>query len=150
MKSPIITISGRDADVMRFASKVALPDDLNDSGVCWEWQGAKHGQGRGYGKFHLGGKSISAHKASYILFVGDVEEGQVIGHQCNNEGCVSPHHLKAESQSQNIKFMWYCRRHRKPKRNATATEVRTDLGEGMADQDEINLISLDNVDEVEF
>lgn len=123
---PQVTITERDSDLIRFTNKVLLPDDLNDTTPCWLWQGAKHGQGRGYGKFKLGGKNVSAHKASHLLFIGPVAEGLVVGHQCNNEACVSPHHLKAETQSSNIKYMWFCGRHAS-KRNVTATERRNGL-----------------------
>lgn len=104
-------ITVRDQDLIRFSEKCALPDDLNDTVPCWLWQGAKHGQGRGYGKFRLGGKVISAHKASHILFNGPVPDGFVVGHSCNNEACVSPHHLKAETQSDNILYAVACGRH---------------------------------------
>lgn len=97
-----------DADVDRFADKVEFPD--SDDG-CWCWQGAKHGQGRGYGKFRLGGKVISAHKASHLLFNGPVADGLVVGHLCNNEQCCNPLHLVAQSQSDNIKYSVICGRH---------------------------------------
>jgi hypothetical protein len=95
-------------DRVRFTAKVEFPAD-NDG--CWLWQGAKHGQGRGYGKIRLGGKVVSAHKAGYLLFVGPVEEGKVLGHQCNNESCCNPSHLKAESQSENMTYCVMSGRH---------------------------------------
>lgn len=104
-------IEVRDTDLIRFANKVDLPEDIDDKVTCWIWQGAKHGQGRGYGKFRLGGKVMSAHKASYLLLVGPVEDGLVIGHQCNNERCVSPYHLKAETQSANMEYCVASGRH---------------------------------------
>lgn len=104
-------ITVRDQDLIRFANKCLLPDDLEDTKPCWLWQGAKHGQGRGYGKFSLAGKTMSAHKASYLLFNGEIEDGLVVGHQCNNEGCVSPHHLKKETQSSNMQFCVASGRH---------------------------------------
>jgi hypothetical protein len=100
-----------DADCERFLAKVAIPDDPEDRLACWPWQGAKHGQNRGYGKFHLDGKTISAHRAAFLLFVGDLEEGQVVGHKCNNEQCVSPWHLEATSQSENMTYCVQCGRH---------------------------------------
>lgn len=100
-----------DADALRFLDKVAAPDDLTDPTPCWIWQGAKHGQGRGYGKFWLGGKVISAHKASHILFNGPVADGLVVGHLCNNEQCANPHHLVAQSQSDNMSYAVICGRH---------------------------------------
>lgn len=104
-------ITVRDQDLLRFAEKVLLPDDLNDTVPCWLWQGAKHSRKRGYGKFRLGGKVMNAHKASHILFNGPVADGLVVGHQCNNERCVSPHHLKAETQSENMQYCVASGRH---------------------------------------
>lgn len=117
-------IDPKDSDMMRFANKVQLPDDLNDTVPCWLWQGAQHSKHRGYGKFRYQGKPMNAHKASYLMFHGAVPQGMVIGHQCNNEQCVSPHHLKAESQSDNMKFCVFSGRHGSHKRARLATEIR--------------------------
>lgn len=95
-------------DIARFTAKVIFP--VNPDG-CWTWAGAKHGQGRGYGKFRLGGKVVSAHRAAYRLFVGEVTPGNVVGHQCNNEACCNPFHVKDEPQSENCKYMLLCGRH---------------------------------------
>lgn len=100
-----------DADALRFLDKVEAPLDLTDPTPCWFWQGAKHSRQRGYGKFRLGGKVMNAHKASYLLFVGPVAEGLVLGHQCNCESCVNPFHLEAQSQSENMRYAVQCGRH---------------------------------------
>lgn len=101
-----------DADAIRFLDKVQLPaGGIEDTNSCWYWTGAKHSKKRGYGKFRLGGKVVNAHKASHLLFNGPVPAGHVVGHQCNNEACVSPHHLKAETQAQNIQYCVACGRH---------------------------------------
>lgn len=91
-------------DVDRFAEKVNIPDDTLDKGLCWIWVGAQHGEGRGYGKFHLDGRTMSAHRASYLLFNGPIKPGMVIDHTCVNERCVSPHHLEQCTQAVNIKL----------------------------------------------
>jgi hypothetical protein len=97
--------------VARFADKVRFPADGHDDEDCWVWVGAKHSRTRGYGKFRYNGVVMNAHKVSYLLFNGDVQEGQVIGHVCNNEQCVNPHHLIAQSQSDNIRYAVICGRH---------------------------------------
>lgn len=100
------------ADRARFNAKVLFPADPNG---CWIWQGAKHSKTRGYGKFKLGGRAVNAHKAAYLLFVGPVAEGLVLGHQCNNEHCVNPAHLHPESQSSNMKYCVRSGRHNSQK-----------------------------------
>jgi hypothetical protein len=94
----------------RLLAKVLLPDDPS-SDECWLWKGASHGQGRGYGKFRLGKRTTSAHRASYLLFNGEIPEGLVIGHSCNNERCCNPNHLGAVTQSDNILYSIICGRH---------------------------------------
>jgi hypothetical protein len=105
-----------DAVVNRFLDKVALPDEDHLESACWLWQGAKHGEGRGYGKFWLDGKTVSAHKASHLIFNGPVDEGLVVGHICNNECCASPYHLVACTQTDNILYSVACGRHNSCKR----------------------------------
>lgn len=106
-----VTTAYTETDVDRFVAKVLFPADPNDTESCWIWVGAKHGQGRGYGKFWLDGKMVSAHKASHLLFVGPVADGLVVGHQCNNESCVNPFHLEQETQSSNIQYCVASGRH---------------------------------------
>lgn len=102
--------------INRFAAKINLPnDEISD---CWLWIGAKHSKNRGYGKFRLNGKVENAHKAAYIIFVGDVPMGMVLAHQCNNENCVNPYHLRPESQSENMKYCVACGRHGSQKRKS--------------------------------
>ena len=114
VQTPIhYTASYTDSDVNRFTKKVAFP--VSDEG-CWIWRGAKHSTYRGYGKFRLGGRVMNAHKASYLLFVGAVPAGMVIGHQCNLESCVNPFHLKAETQSDNMHYCVMSGRHNSQKR----------------------------------
>lgn len=101
-----------DEDCLRFLDKVALPaDGVEDIKSCWSWTGARHSQKRGYGKFRLGGKVVNAHKASHLLFNGAVPAGYVVGHQCNNERCVNPFHLKAETQKENMQYCVKSGRH---------------------------------------
>jgi hypothetical protein len=58
---------------------------------CWLWTGNKDRDG--YGHIKHGGKSIGAHRASYLIHNGEIPEGQVICHTCDNPACVRPDHI---------------------------------------------------------
>lgn len=71
---------------------------------CWLWTGRL--VGKGYGSLGLGGrgaKQILAHRLSYQIHKGQIPNGLVIMHKCDNPRCVNPEHLDAGTQSQNIK-----------------------------------------------
>jgi hypothetical protein len=100
-----------DRDVQRFTEKVAIPRGDKFETACWRWEGARHSKGRGYGKFRFRGRVMNAHKASYLMFTGEVEPGQVVHHKCGYEECVSPYHLEACSQAQNVQYCIAMGRH---------------------------------------
>jgi hypothetical protein len=72
---------------------------------CWAWIGAMCGS-RGthyYGSFGVGpSKSTLAHRWAYEHFIGNIPEGKVCDHQCDNPWCVNPYHLKITTQKVNI------------------------------------------------
>lgn len=67
---------------------------------CWLWQGAK--TNKGYGKFQLWGKLRLAHRASYLMFTGDIPKNMTIDHMCLHKNCVNPQHLRLLTLKENI------------------------------------------------
>jgi len=69
---------------------------------CWGWSGSKlpHGYGRVSGPR---GTTLLAHRASYVLFVGEIPPGMCVCHKCDNPECSNPEHLFLGTVGENIR-----------------------------------------------
>ena len=71
---------------------------------CWLWEAAKND--KGYGVFQVGWKvQKRAHRIAYELTYGNIEEGLIICHTCDNPSCVNPHHLFLGTVKDNVDDM---------------------------------------------
>ena len=66
-----------------------------DSG-CWLWRGqiSNSGYGRIMFSSETGRAMESAHRASYLTFVGPIPNGTFIRQSCGNRLCINPDHLE--------------------------------------------------------
>ncbi len=68
---------------------------------CWLWTGDRYENG--YGRGWIGkGLSRQAHRAVYLVLVGQVPEGLVLDHLCRTKLCVNPRHLDVVTHRENI------------------------------------------------
>ena len=82
--------------------KVRFWSNVNKTDFCWEWTGSQ--RKGGYGSFWSDGKTIGAHRQSYIWEYGEIPDHIDVDHyECDNPPCVRPSHLKAVTHAQNIK-----------------------------------------------
>jgi hypothetical protein len=68
---------------------------------CWLWLGSLN-RDNGYGRFYLRYKSYLAHRFSYELQNGPIQNGLVLDHLCRNTSCVNPKHLEVVTNKENI------------------------------------------------
>jgi hypothetical protein len=74
--------------INRFLSQVDLS---GGSLACWQWQGFIRESD--YGIFGLNGKSYKAHRVSYFLANGRINDDLLVLHRCDVRSCVNPLHL---------------------------------------------------------
>lgn len=91
-----------DSVIKRFWSYVNKTEDINH---CWLWIGTLNQQG--YGQLRIknrivGTRGFLAHRISYQLHNGDLQDSLVVRHSCHNPACVNPKHLSLGTQWDNV------------------------------------------------
>lgn len=67
---------------------------------CWLWLGSINSDG--YANIGIGGRSIGAHRISWLAFRGPLLPGDHVLHQCDIPSCVNPDHLFIGSHASNM------------------------------------------------
>jgi len=119
--------------------------NVTESG-CWEWKEFTNSDG--YGRFRMksGESMVGSHKASYLIYKGEVADGEVVRHECDNPPCVNPDHLVLGDVQDNVNDC-VRRGRRSPQKGemnhaakldmATAQKIRKEYSSGGVSQQKI-------------
>lgn len=77
----------------RFWSKV------NKTSECWLWTGAC--DKKGHGRVSIKGKTMFAHRVSWLLAGNTIPEELIVRHKCRSRNCVNPAHLETGTFADN-------------------------------------------------
>lgn len=95
---------------VRFEERI----EFDTNGGCWLWTGGLGTSGYG----HLLGedqKFLTASRASWLLYRGEIPAGMHVCHRCDIRACVNPDHLFLGSHTDNMRDMFAKGRRRAPR-----------------------------------
>jgi hypothetical protein len=75
---------------------------VDQSGPCWIWKAGRNYLNYGI-TYVAGNRYTFAHRVSWMLTHGDIPEGVLVLHECDNPPCVRPDHLHLGSAADNAK-----------------------------------------------
>lgn len=72
-----------------------------DTNECMLWAGVVNTQGYGKWTRLIDGKRVSAHRAMYMILVGEIPKGLTIDHLCNTPACINVDHMEVVTRREN-------------------------------------------------
>lgn len=109
----------------RFWDKVSVAPVAD----CWNWIGSLNPSG--YSQFGVGDSVLRGHRVVWEALRGDIPEGQIVRHKCDNRRCVNILHLELGTLKDNSRDMVRRGRcHRASISPEKAREIKHLLSEG--------------------
>lgn len=99
-------MAGRKNTLATFMERVdengPTPGHMMHLGQCWLWMGSR--DRKGYGQIRAFGRSMRAHRASWMFFIGPIPlNTPCVLHRCDNPACVRPDHLWVGTNLDNVR-----------------------------------------------
>lgn len=70
---------------------------------CWPWVGTINEAG--YGKWYFKDKDWRAHRLAFLFTRGELTDGTLILHKCDNRDCCNPTHIREGTHQDNMDDM---------------------------------------------
>lgn len=123
----------KQSDITRFWNKINIvydkSGDLNIN-ECWEWRAGFFDV---YPAFWFNGKTITAHRFSYMLYYQEDITNLFVCHNCDNVKCVKPHHLFLGTPQDNSNDMILKNRSCRGEKNYTSILTEQDVTQILID-----------------
>jgi hypothetical protein len=84
-------------DIARFWNSI----DVRRHEQCWPWR--KYSSEFGRGEFKVDGKRRLAHRVAFELAFGEIPDGMLVRHNCDNPTCCNPAHLLTGTTADNVR-----------------------------------------------
>ena len=101
---------------------------VDQRGTCWLWTGPRSGAGYGTFQARLNDQAFwRAHRYSWALANGEIQEGMLVLHRCDNRWCVNPEHLFIGTDKDNVHDAMRKGRHTRGTMNGNAKLTEQDV-----------------------
>lgn len=78
------------------------PLSVDNKDGCWEISSHKSGKSGYVYLWRNGVGNIAAHRYVYEMWIGEIPDGMVVMHKCDNRICINPDHLTLGTQEDNM------------------------------------------------
>ncbi len=106
---------------------------------CWDWSGSFGKDGYGQIGCSRELKISKAHRASWIIHRGEIQDGMCVLHKCDNKRCTNPDHLFLGTNLENSRDLVYKERQLRGSKNGAAKiteeiakDIKKSLQEGVS------------------